>query len=44
MKELTERKEFLGLRSKVLVKQETNTRERLTKLQENLQKEFQKNS
>jgi len=44
VKELTERKEFLGLRSKVLVKQETNTRERLTKLQENLQKELQKNS
>jgi prefoldin beta subunit len=44
VKELTERKEFLGLRSKVLVKQETNTRERLTKLQENLQNELQKNS
>lgn len=40
VKELTERKEFLGLRSKVLVKQETNTRERLTKLQENLQKDI----
>ena len=44
VKELTERKEFLGLRSKVLVKQETNARERLTKLQENLQNELQKNS
>ncbi len=40
VKELTERKEFLGLRSKVLVKQETNTRERLTQLQENLQKDI----
>ena len=40
VKELTERKEFLGLRSKVLEKQETNTRERLTKLQENLQKDI----
>jgi len=40
VKELTERKEFLDMRSKVLVKQETNTRERLTKLQENLQKDI----
>jgi len=40
VKELTERKEFLDMRSKVLVKQETNTRERLTQLQENLQKDI----
>lgn len=40
VKELMERKEFLDMRSKVLVKQETNTRERLTQLQENLQKDI----
>jgi prefoldin beta subunit len=40
VKELTERKEFLDMRSKVLVKQENNTRERLTQLQENLQKDI----
>jgi prefoldin beta subunit len=40
VKELKERKEFLDMRSKVLVKQETNTRERLTQLQENLQKDI----
>jgi len=40
VKELTERKEFLDMRSKVLVKHETNTRERLTQLQENLQKDI----
>ena len=40
VKELEERKEFLDMRSKVLVKQETNTRERLTQLQENLQKDI----
>ena len=40
VKELTERKEFLDMRSKVLVKQETNTRDRLTQLQENLQKDI----
>jgi len=40
VKELNERKEFLDMRSKVLVKQETNTRERLTQLQENLQKDI----
>jgi prefoldin beta subunit len=41
VKELAERKEFLDMRSKVLAKQEANTRERLTQLQENLQKELQ---
>lgn len=40
VKELTDRKEFLDMRSKVLAKQETNTRERLTQLQENLQKDI----
>ena len=40
VKELKERKEFLDMRSKVLTKQETNTRERLTQLQENLQKDI----
>jgi prefoldin beta subunit len=40
VKELEERKEFLEMRSKVLVKQERNTRERLTSLQESLQKEL----
>jgi prefoldin beta subunit len=40
VKELEERKEFLEMRSKVLVKQEGNTRERLTSLQESLQKEL----
>ena len=40
VKELEDRKEFLEMRSKVLVKQEGNTRERLTSLQESLQKEL----
>lgn len=40
VKELQERKEFLEMRSKVLAKQEGNTRERLTSLQESLQKEL----
>ena len=40
VKELTDRKEFLEMRSKVLVRQEGKTRERLTKLQETLQKEL----
>ncbi len=41
VKELKDRREFLEMRAKVLVKQEGNTRERLTALQENLQKELQ---
>ena len=36
--ELTERKEFLEMRAKVLEKQESKTRERLTGLQQNIQK------
>ena len=40
VRELKERREFLEMRSKVLVKQEGNTRERLTNLQESLQKEL----
>lgn len=40
VKELKERLEFLELRSKVLTKQEGNTRERLTSLQESLQKDL----
>lgn len=40
VKELKDRREFLEMRSKVLYKQEGNTRERLTKLQESLQKEL----
>ncbi len=40
VKELKERREFLEMRSKVLAKQEGNTRERLTSLQESLQKEL----
>lgn len=40
VKELTDRKEFLEMRSKVLAKQEGKTRERLTSLQETLQKEL----
>jgi len=39
-KELKERLEFLEMRSKVLTKQEGNTRERLTSLQESLQQEL----
>jgi len=40
VKELSERKEFLEMRSKVLTRQENKTRERLTSLQEALQKEL----
>lgn len=40
MKDLTDRKEFLEMRSKVLSKQENKTRERLTSLQDSLQKEL----
>jgi prefoldin beta subunit len=40
IKELTERKEFLEMRAKVLSKQEDKTKERLTTLQETLQKEL----
>ena len=40
VRELKERREFLEMRSKVLAKQEGNTRERLTSLQETLQKEL----
>jgi len=39
-KELTERREFLEMRAKVLEKQESKTRERLTSLQESIQKEI----
>lgn len=40
VKELKDRMEYLDMRSKVLEKQEKNTRERLTSLQESLQKEI----
>lgn len=40
VKELTDRKEFLEMRSKVLERQENKTRERITSLQETLQKEL----
>ena len=40
VKELNERKEFLELRSKALEKQESKARERLTSLQQTLQKEL----
>lgn len=39
-KELKERLDFLEMRSKVLAKQESNTRERLTSIQESLQQEL----
>ncbi len=39
-KELKERLDFLEMRSKVLAKQEGNTRERLTSIQESLQQEL----
>lgn len=39
--ELSERKEFLEMRSKVISRQENKTRERLTSLQQRLQKELQ---
>ncbi|MBN2335307.1 prefoldin subunit beta [Candidatus Bathyarchaeota archaeon] len=40
VKELNERKEFLDMRAKVLQKQEDKTKEKLTGLQETLQKEL----
>lgn len=40
VKELTERKEFLDMRMKVIVKQEEKTREKMTGIQETLQKEL----
>ena len=40
VKELNERLEFLEMRSKVLAKQEGNTRKRLISLQESLQQEL----
>ena len=40
VKELKERLDFLEMRSKVLTKQEGNTRKRLTSIQESLQKEL----
>ncbi len=40
VKELEERKEFLDMRAKVLQKQEEKTKEKLTGLQETLQKEL----
>jgi prefoldin beta subunit len=40
MKELKERKEFLDMRAKVLKKQEDKTKEKLTTLQDTLQKEL----
>lgn len=39
-KELKERLDFLEMRAKVLAKQETNARERLTSLQESLQQDL----
>lgn len=41
VQELEDRKEFLGMRSKVITRQENKTRERLTSLQQNLQKEIE---
>jgi len=40
VKELSERKEFLEMRSKVIARQEKKTRERLTSLQQTLQREL----
>ena len=40
VEELSDRKEFLEMRAKVLTKQENKTRERLTNLQQTLQKEL----
>jgi len=40
IKELEERKEFLDMRAKVLQKQEEKTKEKMTGLQETLQKEL----
>jgi prefoldin beta subunit len=43
-KELKERLDFLEMRSKVLTKQENNTRERITQIQESLQQELKLNT
>jgi prefoldin beta subunit len=40
IKELTERKDFLEMREKVLAKQEEKTKEKLQSLQDTLQKEL----
>lgn len=40
IKELEDRKEFLDMRIKVIVKQEEKTREKMTGIQETLQKEL----
>ena len=40
VKELKDRLDFLEMRSKILAKQEGNTRERLTSIQESLQQEL----
>ncbi len=40
VKELEDRKEFLDMRMKVVVKQEDKTREKMTGIQETLQKEL----
>ena len=40
IKELEERKEFLDMRMKVIAKQEDKTREKMTGIQETLQKEL----
>ncbi len=40
VKDLEERKEFLDMRLKVIVKQEEKTREKMTGIQETLQKEL----
>ena len=40
VKDLKERLDFLEMRSKVITKQEGNTRERLTSIQESLQQEL----
>lgn len=44
VKDLKERLDFLEMRSKVLTKQESNTRERLTSIQESLQQELRLSS
>ena len=40
VKELVERKEFLEMRVKIIAKQEEKTREKMTNIQETLQKEL----
>jgi prefoldin beta subunit len=40
VKELNERKEFLEMRVKIIIKQEDKTREKITNIQETLQKEL----